>query len=336
MGGDYSFPHALVEESRLQQLEFYTSALNECIKHHPVLSVTIQDAASNQPKYSKLAQIDLSNHFQVLQPESLASHDQPSGNREIDLLNWSIEHTLNGQEYRFADTESKPAWVVNVMLYPRHNEKDPRLVLILLVYSHAYGDGLSGVAFHKTFQKALQKSFQSNQHANMTIIRSPTHSLPDQPDTASSIPISWSCLLNAVLGPHLPASLRRILRISGTSVGTDDKTWTGSNNFTDALTVGLESTSSVETFRINAKTLRSVLTTCKRNGVTLTPLLNHLISQALSSALLAYGKQLDAATNFVSQTPVNLRRALGVSENTIGNYAGVANLRHDFQASTLR
>ncbi|KAI9691365.1 MAG: hypothetical protein M1820_009702 [Bogoriella megaspora] len=333
VAGIYSVPQVLADESDLQRLDCYAPALVECIQQHPFLSATIQDASTKTPIWSRPTQLNPGNHFRVLRSAVINSLSPSSETSETALLKEAIGLLHNAAEFRFTDVGSKPAWALDVLPLPGGDKADHHRVFISFTYSHSHGDGGSGTAFHKTFHGAWQKSMQTAQKTEETIVQAPAPPLPDAADTPAKIPISFSYLLTPVLGTYLPSLLSRALGISANVSGTDDNTWTGSKTFTDTKTPDWNATTSVECFSINPQALRKLLACCKRKGTTLTPLLNHLVAQALSKAFSASSITLPPGTNFTCQIPVNLRKALSMPLSTIGNYVGGAYTRHSFSTT---
>ncbi|KAL9080536.1 MAG: hypothetical protein Q9157_000678 [Trypethelium eluteriae] len=331
VGGIYSFEPRYAKESELQHLDLYSSALIDCIRQHPYLSVAIQGIDSTDPVLVRSTRIDLRNHFRALRTEELKTNITSQGD-EAALLQRAIEQLHNDERFMFTDVESKPAWSVDVLVLPRDERSAKYRVFISFTYSHSLGDGLSGIAFHRTFYEALQRNLQSNESAGEAIIETLPSDLPDPGDAASKLPISWTYLLSPVLGSYLPSLLSRLLGVTAKLSGADDRTWTGSKTFSDTRTLGMRVTTSVEIVTITAQTLQQVLAVCKRHGTTLTPLLSYLIAQVMSSALGISDKWSEGNVNFVTTVPVNLRKALKVSEDVIGNYPSAAFMRHDLHA----
>lgn len=303
----------------------------ECIQQHPFLSVVIRDAATKNPVFARPRQLDIANHFRLLSLEDLRVPKKSSEDYETLLLRHAAEQLHNDPRFRFVKVDSTPPWALDVLLLLSDDASNHRRVCLSFTYSHSHGDGMSGIAFHRTFYKSLKRSLQNDSSVQQTIIESPQASIPAQADTPLSIPISWSYLLRPLLGTSLPSFLTRILGISGGISGANDRTFDGSKTFIDTKTPEAKATTSIEILRINAQLLRRALRVCKTNDAKMTALLSHLIARAMSISLEASGKgtEIDAA-NFVSQIPVNLRKALGVPEDTFVNCVGGAYLRHDF------
>ena len=344
VGGIYSIPTSMVEESLLQQLVLYTPALTECLRQHHFLSVTIREVASNDPVYVRSDQVDLRNHFRTL--PLLSTYPTTYDDGETESLKGVLEQLHNDPKRRFTDVEYKPAWALDVLRLVGPHDK--YRLFISFTFSHSHGDGMSGIAFHRTFSEALQRTLSSGTRGTNVTVETPSFLLSEPADTPSRMPISWSYLLRPVLGLFLPGFLARPLGISGPLSGADASTWTGSEKFIETtrtvkvprhdqfagVTIwkevelsGAHIATSVEVVCITAHALRGVLAKCKENGAKLTPLLDLLIARAIGKALEASARD-PKDLNFVSQIPMNLRRALDVSDKEVGNYVGGTYWRH--------
>jgi Alcohol acetyltransferase len=325
VGGIYALPKEVVKESALVQLDRYAYALSGCIREHPLLSATIQGSASKNPVYTQPKQLDLRNHFRSISTEGFES----SRENEAAFLNEAIEQLHNDPKYAFASVDSQPAWAIDLL--PLASSRTHHRTLISFTYSHSHGDGMSGLAFHRTFQKALQENLESGRDAELEVKDLPT-SLLGPPDTTFSLPISWSYLLRPLLGTYLPTFLSQLLGISASISGANERTWTGSKTFTDAKTPGMQVTTSVQLVNISTQTTASLLAACKKNNGRLTAFLNNLIARALKETLATSGV---CGMHFASVVPINLRKTLGLSNKTIGLYAGGKFLSYDCGAEAL-
>lgn len=329
VGAIYAIPRDLVEQSHLLQLDLYAPALSECIQHHPFLSVTLQHAESNNPLYGKPGQLDLRNHFRGIRVDNAEIQRAPQADQETALLRQAVEQLHNDAQSRFTRVDLEPAWALDVLLLSTRDNPPHHRVFVSFTYSHSHGDGMSGLAFHRTFYQALQKTLGQGPNLAGTVVETPLVSLPDQPDTASKMPISWDYLLLPALGTYLPTYVSRVFGIPGSLSGADDNTWTGSQTFTDSRIPGAKATTSVEIVTVKAETVRSVLAICRENGGKVTALLDHLIARALKTVLSA---RVSKDPNLVSQVTVNLRKALELPDDCMGNCGGAAYLRYDFNA----
>jgi hypothetical protein len=314
-----------VAETSLTSLELYAPALKACIEQHAFLSTTIGRAGSSEPAFTRPQQLNLRNHFRVLSGDDMKSRRE--GTNEVGLLTWILEQLHNEARYRFDDVENVPAWSLDVMsLEPQVNN---HRVLVFFTYSHSHGDGMSSLAFHQTFFNAFKGKFGRGDFDEL--VKSPEISLPSQPDSSSTMPISIPYLLIPALGTYLPSFLIKLFALSGNAAGADQSTWDGSPIFIDNTTAGMEVTTSVEFLDIPAEALQTLLMLCRKQRTTLTPLLNYIIAGAAIEAFAQIGQAVDPSTNFVAQVPINLRTPLGVSSSEIGNFASAAYSRYEYQ-----
>lgn len=302
---------------------------------------------------------------------------------ETDLLCRTLERIHNAPDLRFTDVERQPAWALDVLplsssLSSQRSSStgvaDPTLenhhhrVLIMLSYSHSHFDGLSGLAFHRTFHPALEESLllqplpsrsalpaslpparELDIDTDFTIDTKDLPALPSPADTPANMSISWSYLLGPLLGAYLPSFLARWLGVSDSLSSADEHTWTGVRMFVDERTEGICATTSVEVCSISKATLVGVLSACRRDGRggKLTGMVCELVAESLGRVLSEYGVRsegLDAERkaeaeaveekkpqarrpNFVAKAPVNMRRALGLGDDVMGNIYSSANVR---------
>lgn len=163
---------------------------------------------------------------------------------------------------------------------------------------------MSAIAFHRTFLDALQDNV-GQQSGKQNLVHSQGFRRLSPPfDTKANLPISWTFLLSPLLGLYLPASF-------GFGLNTiTPTTWTGSTTFyhPEKYQVGVEICS------IDATTVRKVLKECRAQGSKITGLIHQLIVSALSELLP------EGYDNFAAQTAINMRNAVGVSNEEMGLY----------------
>jgi hypothetical protein len=164
---------------------------------------------------------------------------------------------------------------------------------------------MSAIAFHRTFLDALQDESVVQESDKQDLMHSQSFRPLSPPfDTKANLPISWTFLLSPLLGVYLPASFGFGLNF------ITPTTWTGSSTFYDLekYQVGVQIGS------IDAATVREVLGACRAHGSKITGLIHQLIVAALSELLP------EGYDNFAAQTAINMRDAVGVSNDEMGLY----------------
>ncbi|KAK5196647.1 Alcohol acetyltransferase [Exophiala xenobiotica] len=282
---DFSFP------TDLTSIHTFAPALRKCIDRHPLLSATIEGAGTKSPFYQFRPRLDLNQHVQFFQ--QAAESESESEIHAIKLLLPSI-----------LDTKwppSLPPW--KIIILPLSGTRTR--CFIGFCFSHALGDGMSAIAFHRTFLDALQDDSVVQESRKQDLMHSQSFRPLSPPfDTKANLPISWTFLLSPLLGVYLPASFGFGLN------SITPTTWTGSSTFYDPekFQVGVQIGS------IDAATVRKVLGACRAHGSKITGLIHQLIVAALSELLP------EGYDNFAAQTAINMRDAVGVSNDEMGLY----------------
>lgn len=187
---------------------------------------------------------------------------------------------------------------------------------IILSFSHTIGDGMAGLAFHKTF---LAGCGERPNTEPSSVIR-PSHTcLPAPFDTPERLPISWGFLLEPFIGQFLPQFIVKLLGLRIGASRVDDGTWTGSPMFFEPE--GCRNKLRIR--EIEGPLLKRALQVSRQHNAKLTGVIQTIIARALSQALP------DAKyTNFVSQTAVNMRQSLGLPEDSGGLIVSGAYITH--------
>lgn len=163
---------------------------------------------------------------------------------------------------------------------------------------------MSAIAFHRTFLDALEDNVGRDSGKQDLVLSHSFKPLSPPFDTKANLPISWTFLFSPLLGVYLPASFGFGLN------SITPTTWTGSSTFynPEKYQVGVEIGS------IDAATVRKVLKACRAQGSKITGLIHQLIATALSEL---FPEEYD---NFAAQTAINMRNAIGVSNDEMGLY----------------
>ncbi|RYP65434.1 hypothetical protein DL771_008306 [Monosporascus sp. 5C6A] len=295
VGGVYEFDRSEVDPKSPRS---FIGPLQHCIDTHPPLSVVIKDKHTDKPFYERVPTVDLHDHISIMNDDRGGRSNQPSSETVAieQVLPYILDQPL---------PSSSPPWRL-VVLPLSSPEADRSRCLVVFAFSHALADGIGGLAFHRTFLAALRSG--TNGH-DTALYDTPKAELKPPFDTPERLPISWGFLLAPLLATILPQWIADKLGLRADVAGVNPGTWTGSPIFCDPNNL----TSRVKLLEINASKLRGALARSKENGAKLTAVIHQLIVRAVSMALPDR-----EATNFVSQTAVNMRRALGISGDEMG------------------
>ncbi|ETS88262.1 hypothetical protein PFICI_02090 [Pestalotiopsis fici W106-1] len=281
---------------------FY-GALQSCIQEHPSLSVVIKAQETDQPYCERANTADLEAHVIIGDELRVAGPNSLDETRALEAVLTSCVDASWLQE------SDKPPW--RILVYPlvlSPTQKSPRC-FIAFSYSHGLGDGMSGIAFHRTFLKAMQPMKHTS--AVSKIFKIPMQTTTPAFDTAERLPISWGYLLRPILAVMLPYSIANLFGFRAAASTVDEGTWLGQRIFFEPE----HSSTQIKLLEIDNSTLWKVLSTCKRNGTKFTGLLHQVVIRALSKTIPE-----SEATNFAGVTAVNMRASIDVSQNEMGLY----------------
>ncbi|KAH7324566.1 alcohol acetyltransferase [Stachybotrys elegans] len=302
---DAGFYHAVIigavydlgPQFDLEAKETFYHPLAHCIKQSPWLYVAVGDRHTDKSFYESVQTIRFSQHIDLC---SRAAHDTDSA--AIARL---VEDNLDKPH-----PAGIPPWRILVM--PLSTGE----CFVGFVYSHMIGDGMSGSAFHRAFLQGL-RTMRPNTAVSPTM-ETPKKPLPPPFDTPDRLTISWSFLLAPLFAFLLPQFIANLLGVQASASGINEGTWTAQPMFFDP-----EKKTKLRMIEVESAALNRVLRLSREHQVRLTGLLNHLIARVLSRALPS-----PTITNFISQTAINLRRALGMSNVEMGGFVSGCYLMH--------
>lgn len=270
----------------------YTHALRQCIYRHPQLGCTVARPETDSPYYKGCARLDLRQHVEML-PQC----DERDGLKSIQeflpaILDAPWSHAI-------------PAWKITVVPFSRQR------CFVAFSFSHSLGDGMSGIAFHRTLLDALQDHVVEKDWSCVP----PPRQLDPPFDTSANLPISWSFLLPAAL----PKRIASVFGLGASTGLATPGTWTASNLFYDPE----RHRTGVEMLSIDAATVEEALKICRSHDGKMTGLLHQLIVNALSESFAVD----DSLDNLVARTAINLRGPVGKSNDEMGNFiSGVSQI----------
>ncbi|TPX08682.1 uncharacterized protein E0L32_009871 [Thyridium curvatum] len=276
----------------------FFAPLRRCIEKHPQLCVTVGDMHALKPFYQRVPVINLKDHIFIL---DTTGDDGYSGIEKF--LATDLDQPFKS---------GIPPWRISVIPYRGR-------CFVSFAYSHTIGDGTSGAAFHRTFLEGW-RSLPPSESAEPEVVETPARPFPPPFDTAQRLPISLSFMLAPILSLILPTSIYNWLDLRSPASPGDKGTFQGSLVF---MPEPDRSATQLSLQEIDANTLQNAINVARKHDAKLTGVLHQVIVRALSRAV-----QDSNITNFVSQTPLNLRRAIGASDDEMGNFVSASYLRH--------
>ena len=273
-------------------------ALNYCLEQHSPLSAVVRNADNDKSYYERAEQVDLANHVEI--------SDGPlsSDVSELEAIEKLIP-AVHDQQWQ----PNIPPWKIVVLpLQPKDEARTARC-FIAFSFSHALGDGISGLAFHRSFLQGLQQP--GNADKTSTVIHRGSFQLAPPFDTRERLPISWMFLLGPFIAVYLPQFIANLFGLRAAASTIDAGTWTGSPIFYEPKTYRTK----VKVLEIEERHVKKALQACRAHDAKLTGLFHQFIVRALSESLPS-----PEVTNLVSQTAINMRGSVGVSDDDMGLY----------------
>jgi hypothetical protein len=281
-------------EFDLTKARTFHAAIKSCVDEHPFLSAQVVDGDINYPKptYWRGSKLNIDdNHLTLI--------EKPTDESGIEGFVENLHHQVKGDH-------SSPLWSLCILPL-RTDHTHQKKFFAAFVFSHVLGDGMSGLAFHHSFLRSLQRK-DSAPESN--IIATGTAAFPAPFDIASRLPISWLFLLAPLLAVFMPKFLSNLLGLRAAASIIDSGTWLGPTIFFDASQT--EQTR-IKMITIESDTLRKNLQACRQNQAKLTGALHQVILHALKAKINQPG-----ITNFASQTAVNMRGSICASDDEMG------------------
>ena len=285
----YTVPPKLEDRSLYAIL---CAVIPRLLHRHPSLSCYVEGVNTPRPNFKPLQTIEVNEVLQVLhltERESLAQKLQ-----ELHDQQWS--------------TALKPLWKLVIMRGPQITSDDSTgsPLHAAFVFHHVIGDGLSGMAFHKSLLRELGNIEQGSERLQEvpTAIDTPTHiRLIDPVEKLTKLPLSWWFLIQKVVQEYAPRWL----------MGAAPPPWAGLPVQTlDKCPLRTR----VRVVSIQADQLATLLEESKKRRVTLTSLITAAVVTTLAKAL-------PEAPSFFGITPYTLRRVTGTSMDEMVNQSTV-------------
>ncbi|KAJ5471167.1 hypothetical protein N7530_008524 [Penicillium desertorum] len=285
------------EDIDANSAQSYLAPLRHCIGKYPYLSVVVKDKHTEKPAYEAVSSIDLHDHVSIIHD------DQASSNDETAMIQKILPAILDRPWP--ADI---PPWRIVVLPLASPQGSTVTRCFIAFAFSHALGDGMVGVAFHRTFLDAWRQT--TGVEKASFLVTPPNQTLPAPFDTPERLPISWKYLLEPLIAVYLPKFVANILGLRASASTLDAGTWIGSPMFFDP---GAALQSRVRLLEIEAPLVQKAVQTSRSHDAKLTATVHQMIVRALSRAI-----PNPDVTNFVSGTPVDMRASIGAPGLTWG------------------
>ncbi|CAG7562512.1 unnamed protein product [Fusarium equiseti] len=281
IGGVYNFNN----EVNIKSPSIYFHALRHCIEEHPFFCVIVGDRNTDKAYYERVPRINVEEHISIVQDgEDMAD--------SLEAIGRSMRPELDRPF-----VAGIPPWRIVVL------PLGPSQCHIAFSFSHTIGDGIAGVAFHKTFLEGLRKAPATIPPSTIT---PPVKPLPEPFDTPERLPISWSFLLAPLIAQYMPYFLVQMLGLRVSASYVNEGTWTAAPIFYDAKT----HYNKLKIRQIEAQQVEKIAQLARTHDARLTGVMHQLVTRALSKAV-----KDNNVTNFVAQTAINMRRSIGMSND---------------------
>lgn len=279
--GYYSCSHS----TSVSLKEIIYSALATVIQQQPVLSTVFVDDSSSKIWYSRLPELDVTKFVTFLQRQQ--PYDGVSRDVELDEL-LEKQHNTKFEEINGAT----PCWRLMILASHENSFPIPKFS-VTYVSHHSISDGLSTIAFHKSFLAALKST--NNVSLPSTIITSPKTEMLPSLEKALKLSISGGYMVKTVYS-EIFASRSKSL-------------WTGKP-------IQVVTASHFQSRVIGSDCTAAFAAQCKKNQTTVTATLQALIAATLFELLPSQFAHLEC------EVSVSPRRWLKypISESSLGNW----------------
>ncbi|KIL86808.1 hypothetical protein FAVG1_10064 [Fusarium avenaceum] len=300
IGAVYSFPEGVNVKSPAT----YFHALRRCIEEHPFFCVIVGDKHTDKAYYERVSSINVEEHISIVEDSSVQAGS-------LEAIGRSIESELDRPF-----VAGIPPW--RIVVLPLSSSQ----CHIAFSYSHTIGDGIAGVAFHKTFLSGLSET--------PATVPSSTISPPDKPfpemfDTDKRLPISWSFLLAPFLAAYMPYFIVKMLGLRVSASSVDEGTWTATPIFFNPETHRTR----LRIRSVAASQVNKAVQLARTHDARLTGVMHQIIVRALSKAVVD-----NNVTNFVPQTALNMRKSIGMSNDMVHDVVSGCYTVHPRSAAT--
>ncbi|KAF2096950.1 hypothetical protein NA57DRAFT_42937 [Rhizodiscina lignyota] len=174
----------------IETLMFRTLAA--VIAQHPSLTAIPVDEDKESTYFVRLPKVDLKDAVIFLDREH--DFDETGGACDEELDNVVERYHNHDQKDRYGEI---PFWKLIILREPKNNSR----FAAAFIFHHAVGDGMSGLAFHRTFLTALQgvEASDSQDENFCTVITPPDMPMIPTLETLHPLPLSLFFLFKAII-----------------------------------------------------------------------------------------------------------------------------------------
>ncbi|KAK9239608.1 hypothetical protein V1525DRAFT_397906 [Lipomyces kononenkoae] len=302
VAGVYQFPQG----TSVASPRTFFHPLKQCIEAHPDLCVIIKDAHTEKPFFERVLVVDLEKHITIVK-DNVPSEE------------WIAIGNVLAADLDKPFRPGIPPWRIVVLPW------DESRCLVAFSYSHTIGDGPTGVIFHRTFLKACREVSRFAT-PSPRMVDTTSRKLADPFDKPGRLPISWSYLLAPLIKLLFPRFLLGLLRLQDSLAEMTPGTWAG----VPILKNPKGSHSRIKVREIEAAELKRVLNVVRQHDAKLTSTVHQLIARAFDKVL-----NKPDINQFVSVTPIDMRRAISASSDLMGNFITARYTTHPRPDSSL-
>ncbi|RDW63309.1 hypothetical protein BP6252_10854 [Coleophoma cylindrospora] len=303
IGAIYEFSGSSID---VRSSKSFYGAAKRCIDKYPTLSVVVRDIHTDAAFFERVPTINLEDHISIVAESEINEIASKEGSDdEITRIETLLPSILD-RPWPVSPV-SPPPWRIVVFPLSSLNQQgqEKTRCFIAFSFSHALGDGIISLPFHRTFRDGIFDPV----HDDCSALATPVAGFPAPFDTAKNYPISWGFLLAPLLAVVLPKFIVDMLGLRATTSAVNSDTWTGSKMFFEPESFR----SCLRLVEIEGPDVEHALQVARKHGAKLTATMHQSIVRAFSKAIPP-----SQATNFVSGSAVNMRRAVGKSNDEMG------------------
>ncbi|KAG9255520.1 alcohol acetyltransferase-domain-containing protein [Emericellopsis atlantica] len=289
------------EHSALQQT--IIRAVAQTTLNHPLMQVGIIKESTKQPYWVRLDSID----FDKITEWHTVPAEQDYATAVEDVLNEQIDR-------RFEERETRPGWRLVVT-----RTQGGDFVDVMWAFNHTIADGMSAKIFHEDLLSFLDDPTQKpdrpvNLHGNVLLLGQSTGPFTPPQNKLANFSSSPGFAIQSAWDELKPSFMSKPTYTQ--------KQW---GPFQTSPT-----TTNRTSILIDADKSKRIVAACRKNGATVTSMLNGIVFASLYHEL----KDMDGQPSLSGSTAVDQRRFLGSSVNGVDPKRMVNNLvtmvAHDF------
>lgn len=268
------------------------------------------DSHTDAAFFERVASVNLDEHILIV--EDARASQEKEGNDLVQIN--AVMPSIVDHQWSMAT----PPWKLLVLPLSAGQDHEDRRArcFVVFTFSHALGDAMTAIAFHRTFKAGLFDRLDGIKAS----VSTPDAEFPAPFDTPKTLPISWGFLVRPLIAVLLPKFFAELLGLRSTASTIKPDTWTASKMFYEPDSFR----SCLKLVEIPGPQVETLLQIGRKNGAKLTAMIHQSLVRALSKEV-----PRSTATNFVSGTAVNMRRAVGRSNDDMGLFVNAWYESHD-------